>query len=144
MGTWYPSLVCNMQLRFDETFNVAEDDSPSPSSATSLEGSPSSGVFGPPVVRPLILAGGRDKLSQVAGRIPKSGTVELNGWRQAHTFELRFDWRDLPLHPQVVRDARIEIFLGMVQPDDFARGMVRANRDGSRSSIIDTSLSSQN
>lgn len=143
MGIWYPSFVVNLQLRFDEAFNVLEDESPPARSPTSIENGRQV-TFGPPVVRPLVLSGQKDQLTQVGSRIPKSGTVELNGLRQAHTFDLLFDFRDLPVDPRLIRAARVEIFLGMVQPAAFARGMKRANPDGSRDSIISTELSAQN
>lgn len=143
MPIWRPSVVCNLQLRFDEAFNVLEDDSPPAATVAGAE-SGGSRMFGPPVVRPLILSGAKDKLSQVGGRQPKSGTIELNGLRQAHTFDLVFDFRDLPIDVRLIRDVRIEIFLGLVTASNFATGVTRAQPDGSRSSIIDTTLSSVN
>lgn len=144
MPIWYPSFVVNMQIRFDESFNVTEDDSPAATSVTDQESNSGFLTFGPPAVRPLVLAGAQDKLTQVAGRIPRSGTVELNGLRQAHTFSLMFDYRDLPIDPRLIRDIRIEIFLGVVQPAAFARGMGGGVANGNRASVIDTSLSSTN
>lgn len=147
MGVYYPSLVVNMQLRFDESFSVIEDDSPTALSPTDIEQGKLL-FFKPPQVRPLLASGSKDQLTQVSGRIPKSGSVELNGYRQAHTFDLTFDFRDIPIDPRIIRDARIEIFLGVVQPANFARGMVSTtlNPDGStsRPSIISTQLSSTN
>lgn len=140
MPVWYPSVVCNLQLRFDEAFNVQEDDSPAATSPAAAEQN-SQQYFGPATVRPLILQGSRDKLTQVGGRQVKSGSVELNGLRQAHTFDLVFDWRDIPVDPRLIRDMRVEIFMGLVQASAFARGVTRANQDGSRDSIIDTTLS---
>lgn len=143
MPVWRPSVVCNLQLRFDEAFNVVEDDSPAAVSPSAAEQNAQQ-YFGPPTVRPLILSGAKDKLTQVGGRQVKNGHVELNGLRQAHTFDLTFDWRDIPIDPRLIRDMRVEIFLGLVQDAAFARGVTRANQDGSRDSIIDTTLSSTN
>ena len=143
MPVWYPSVVCNLQLRFDEAFNVQEDDSPSALSPAQAEQN-SQAYFGPATVRPLILSGSKDKLTQVGGRQVKSGTLELNGLRQAHTFDLILDWRDIPIDPRLIRDMRVEAFMGLVQPSAFGRGVTRANQDGTRDSIIDTTLSSTN
>lgn len=140
MGVWYPSLVVNLRLRFDEAFNVLEDQSPDvidPAGAESARSLPSQ----PPKVRPLLIQGAKDRLTQVAGRLPKSGEVALNGYRQAGTFSFVFDFRDLPIDPRIIRACGVEIFLGVVDPSKFARGMTRVEQDGSRQSVLDTSTS---
>lgn len=144
MPTWYPSVVVNLQVRFDETYNVLEDDSPDAQSMTGIE--PSAQSFGPAKVRPLVLSGAKDKLTQIAARIPMAGTVELAETRQAQKFSLTFDYRVFPIDPRVVRDCRVEIFIGVTQPGDFARGMVSVQTDQrtgieTRASVIDTSQS---
>lgn len=143
MPIFRPSVVVNAQIRFDESFNVNEDSSPDGSTISGAE-SGAQKIFGSPAVRPLIMSGSQDKLTQVGGRIPKSGSIELNGLRQAHTFDLTFDFKDFPIDSRLVRDMRVEIFIGVVQDAAFARGIVRSNSDGSRDSIIDTTLSSTN
>lgn len=132
---YHPSMVVNLRLRFDEALNVTIIEQPDPDSVVDL-------VTGrlddaTKLSRPLILDGAGDKLSHVVGRIPKNASIELNGYRQAGTFEMTLDWQDLPIDPRAIRSIGVEIYLGVVRPEAFARGIVKQDPDGRRSSILD-------
>jgi hypothetical protein len=51
---------------------------------------------------------------------------------------MTFDYRDLPIDPRVVRACGIEIHMGVVDPNDFATGMVSVDANGKRKSILRT------
>jgi hypothetical protein len=147
MPVFYPSMVCNLRLRFDEAFNVLNV--PTPVSVDDLSGGDiglatlQAAEFGPTApgqadIRPLITRRGADNLSQISARIPKSGSVELNGFRHAGTFQLTFDFQDLPIDPRLLRSAAVEIHLGAVPAADFGRGMTSFNASGARASILHT------
>jgi hypothetical protein len=156
---WYPSLVVNLRLRFDETFQISEIPEPGPS-----EGDPEATSAGAATIsaitsslrrvsgaaaavarrvamRPLIAQTGANNLSFVMNRVPRSATVELPGYRQAGKFTLEFDWRELPIDPRLVRSSYVEIFAGSVSPSDFASGMTRVEADGRRRSILNVQTS---
>jgi hypothetical protein len=78
------------------------------------------------------------RASWIYARVPKHGSVEDPGFRQAGKFELTFPFRDLPIDPRTVGAAAVEIHLGAVSHADFGRGMVQTNANGSRASVIQT------
>jgi hypothetical protein len=153
MPLYYPSMVVDITLRFDETLQVVD----SPSGATkqqsvgdlgtdtaggrdSVTGLDSSGkpfknksVIGtaygkkavPPTpstqLQPLVFRS--DNLTQIANRVPKRASVEIPSPRQAGKFNLTFDYRDLPIDPRLLKGAGIEIYLGAVPADQFAKGI---------------------
>lgn len=149
---WYPSLVVNFRLRFDESFQVAaEIPEPGPSggdpnsveitAATSrlpFEGVAKNFATYTSGTRPLITRTGKDNLSVVVERVPKSASVELPGYRQAGKFSLEFDWRELPIDPRLIRSAAVEIFAGTVSAQDFATGMTSVEPGGRRRSVLNT------
>lgn len=137
MPAFYPSLVVNFRLRFDEAFNVITV--PAPVSVDDLsDNTISPSAQGQADIRPLITQRGTDNLSHVSARIPDSAIVELPGFRQAGTFNLSFQFQDLPIDPRLLRSIGVEVHLGAVAASDFGDGMVRANAQGSRSSILNT------
>lgn len=154
MSTWYPSCVVNFRLRFDESFKIVEMAEPGPQSGDpqSTSGpiiSPSqvridgpitspSQVADVPSLRPLILQTGKDNLSTIANRVPKTASVELPAYRQAGKFNLEVDWRELPIDPRLIRSAGVEIFFGAVSPEDFASGMTSVDKNGRRRSVLNT------
>lgn len=130
-GTYYPSCVVNLMLRFDENFSIdakltpgastpAPTGSPNPPSMST--GTP---LFGANVTRPG---------SSLIGRIPKTASIELPGLRRPGSFSLTFDYRDLPIDPRLVRAVGVEIFLDTVTANDFAAGIVHLGTDGQRAS----------
>lgn len=132
MSISYPSVVVNLRLRFDETFQVVDLPEPLPQSGSIDAVSDDVG----PVTRPLITRVGNDNLSHILNRIPKSASFTLPGFRQAATFQLVFDYRELPIDPRLLRAIGVEIFQGVVKENDFATGMVQIEPDGTRRSIL--------
>jgi hypothetical protein len=129
---FYPSIVVNLRLRFDEAFQIVDLPEPVPQGGSVDAVSGASG----PVLRPLIIQQGKDNLSHILNRVPKTASVELPGYRTAGTFALGFDFRELPIDPRLLRAIGIEIYQGAVNPEDFATGMVQLEPDGTRRSIL--------
>lgn len=132
---WYPSCVVNIRLRFDEAFQITEIPDAGPQGG---DDTAQAATNARPVLRPLITQTGSNNLSFVMNRIPKSATVELPGYRQAGTFQLEFDWRELPIDPRLIRSAAVEIFLGSVSASDFSTGMTSVDSSGCRRSVLNT------
>jgi hypothetical protein len=51
---------------------------------------------------------------------PMELTIEDKGFREADTLEASFPFADLPLFPLVVRECRVEAYVGTVKAEDFA------------------------
>lgn len=144
MPAFYPSMIVDMTLLFDDTLHVTPDpvlESVDSIAANTILGgedfiqTPTPQLPGPEI--PLILRKGDSDFSFVGSRVPKAGSVELAGYRQAGNFSFTFDFRDLPIDPRVVRQASLEVHLGTVSAEDFAKGM-RKPGDKNRPSILDT------
>lgn len=88
--------------------------------------------------RPRAFTGGDSRVSYVLNRVPKRGTVERPGYRQAGTFEFTIDFKDLPIAPQLIRSAAVEVHLGSVPDAAFAEGIERADARGVRASTLRT------
>lgn len=54
---------------------------------------------------------------------PISVEIQKNGFRAADTATMTVDWRTIPFDPRIIRSAAVEIVVGVVDQDDFARGM---------------------
>lgn len=135
MATFYPSCVVNFKLKFDETLHLQPE--VTPRSVEEMVADPPAGA-GSVQPQPLILRRGAENVSFVLGRLPKSGSVSLPGYRQAGQFDFVFDFRDLPIDPRTVRSAAVEIHQGAVSSDAFARGMRGVNPNGTRDSVLVT------
>lgn len=122
MSIFRPSLVVDLKLRFDEALHVVR--LPDPGSIDRSLQSPNLGSTSRGL-EPLLTQTGDQNASFVFGRVPKTGSVELPGYRQAGTFEFTFDWRDLPIDARTVRACAVEIHLGAVSDSDFADGLSR-------------------
>lgn len=135
MTAWYPSLIVNIKLRFDEALHIVPDP---PLSTTADElANPARGTAGGQP-EPLIMRRGDENTSFVLNRVPKRATVELPGYRQAGQFSFEMDFRELPIDPRTVRAAAVDIYLGSVSASDFATGMTRMETDGTRRSVLRT------
>jgi hypothetical protein len=144
---FYPSVTCNLTLRFDETLAVntvpnapaanaqegsvpgqtAED--PAPGTRESEPGDARPGdtiedITAPTdtISTPVLLPKG-DAFTQIMARIPIKGSFELPGLRDAGKFNLEFDFRDVPIDPRVLRTVVVDIHLGAVSDENFAAGM---------------------
>lgn len=133
MAIFYPSLVCNLQLRFDEgvTLIPATD-----ADTLALTGADASSSTNAPQV--LASGSGADQLNTVLGIVPSMCSVELPGYRQAGTFKLTMAYSDLPLDPRAVRAIGVAIHLDGVQPGAWGDGMTGGLTAGRRSSILQT------
>lgn len=88
-------------------------------------------------IEPLTL--GTDSFTVIANRVPKKGTFTLPHPRAAPTFNLTFDFVEFPIDPQLLRAVGVEIHLGSVSSEDFARGMRgELDEDGRPLSILKT------
>lgn len=139
MATYRPSVVVNIKMKFDDRLTVA--DSPSPQTVQGrLEAPLTQGVKVPkPLVTQQVGVATGDQISWVLARIPKSGSFEMPGYRQAGKFNFTFDFRDLPIDPRTVRAAAIEIHAGTISDSDWAAGM-RGERhaSGTLKSVLQT------
>lgn len=129
---YYPSCVVNFRIRFDEELQVAvKMPQPEEQDGSSSELVGSGVVSGADktaaaVTRQnLITQTGTDNLSKILNRVPKSASIESGNFRQAGTFTLRLDYRELPIDPRIIRACRVEIFQGAVPEQDFGDGMAK-------------------
>lgn len=133
MPVYRPSCIVNFVLSFDESLTLAA--LPEPESVEGFivkpPGQDSVGQ-GKPI---FFQSAGRSK-SFAFGKVPRSGEIELPGYRQAGSFHMSFDYLELPIDPRCVRSAAVEIHLGTVSHQDFANGFKGRNADGSLSSIL--------
>lgn len=60
---------------------------------------------------------------QIGSILPARCTVERNGIRSADTFSVALPWTDFPFDPRLVRAIGVELYVGVVTPDDFRRGI---------------------
>lgn len=142
-SVYYPSMLVNFRLRFDEALDAFQV--PVARSSSDLLGNKSpSTQQGKPTPRPDIVSGSTgDGLSFIVGRIPKSATVELTGYRQAWKFSMEFEYQDLPIDPRLLRSCGVEIYADAVQATNFGAGMVETLptgtfvRRGRRKSVLE-------
>ena len=73
------------------------------------------------ILIPLTYAG--DGFTIITSRIPITGNFVLPHPREAGTFSMTFDYREFPIDPRLLRAVAVEIHLGCVSADDYARGM---------------------
>lgn len=136
MGAYYPSLVVNFKLKFDESLTLIPMAAPaSPDDMAKARDAQSA-----PASEAVILQAGIDHTSFVLNRVPKKCSVEMPGYRQAAKFSLSLDFKQLPIDPRTVRGAAVEIYLGTVSADDFAAGVTQTTPGptGARTTILQT------
>ncbi len=135
MPVFRPSVVCNIKMTFDESLLP----NASPPTAQSVDDT-ADAVSIPAVTQPQppILSTG-SAVSFVMGRVPRSLTLELPGYRQAATFTAQFDWRDFPIDPRTARAIALEIHGGAISDADWAAGIVKPATSGNpKKSILQT------
>jgi hypothetical protein len=87
------------------------------------------------------LSYGGDKFTVFTSRVPVSANIVLPHPREAGTFTLIFDYREFPIDPRLLRAVGVEIHLGTVTADDYARGMSgKRDASGRPLSLIRTRL----
>ncbi len=151
-AVFYPSLVFDLRVRFDESFTVntsAEESqnvlNPEQPTDRPLYQASSSNIPRPLVMQGQVTEAGTqtvkpgDNLSQLLFRIPKSASVELNGYRQAAKFSADFAYVDFPFEPQLLRGIACTIYMASVPAGLFGEGMLGAT---SRTAQGQTYLSS--
>lgn len=93
-------------------------------------GQPPPAIDGPP-------PDGRVVLGAIA---PRAAQIERNGLRTADTCTVTINHSDAPFDPRLLRAAGIEVTLGVVTPENYARGMAGERReDGSLLSMVERS-----
>lgn len=121
---FYPSVVCNFILRFDESLFVDQiPNLPQPDPQTGIVNAVAS-PSGKSTKSPLVSNPGTSNLTRVLNRVPRVASIDLPAYRTAGKFTLEIDWRELPIDPRIIRSAAVSIYVGTVSPSDFSSGMV--------------------
>ena len=82
---------------------------------------------------------GTDSFTVIANRVPKKASFNLPHPRSAPTFNITFDYVEFPIDPTLIRAVGVEVHIGAVSADDFARGMRgEVDEDGRPFSILKT------
>lgn len=122
MPVYYPAVAVRLVVRFDEAL-LTGSTMPAPTLPEDNAAKPV-GAPGGPSDKPALLNGAKDRLSHTLIMIPKTASIELPSYRQAPKFTLTFAFRDFPIDPRAMRAMSAEIFVGVVNGSDFARGML--------------------
>lgn len=115
----YPASKIRLKIRFEDF----GDEPPVPLLATVGDGPEAFGSGGAFEVSP-------SDFSRTQDILPKSWHVELNSPRKADTARVTFSLDQLPLDPQVVRSASVQIFAGVISSSDFAKANGRPGAAG--------------
>jgi hypothetical protein len=135
VSVFFPSMVVNLKLAFDDTLTIAVPGLPAwePNSVQGfVQGA---AAVTKPTSQPLVLAGG--PASYVLNRVPAAATVEMPGHRPAARFNLTFPYKDLPIDPRTIKSCAVDIYLGAVTRDGFAAGMHGQLLGGKKPSVLD-------
>lgn len=108
---FYPSCVVNITLRFEDKLYVRSSQTDPATRQVTYSNVP------------LVLRAGPEAESFIDNRIPKKCSVELPGLRTAGTYNLTFDFKELPIDPRTIRSAVCDIYFGTVSADDFSTGI---------------------
>lgn len=82
---------------------------------------------------------GTDGFTVISNRVPKRGTFVQPHPRTAGTFNLSFDYHEFPVDPRLIRAVGIEVHVGAVSAEDYARGMAgEKDTDGRPLSVLKT------
>lgn len=146
MPAFYPSVICNILLRYDETLQIVnlpglkQQGGEVPTGLDVLPAEQpdaiSSAQHGPNLEDLIKVTGTKDTASRFNSIVPKSASVEMSGYRTAGTFSVQVRWRELPIDPRMARAALVQVYQGTVNPDDFATGMIRLGADGERVAVL--------
>ncbi len=139
MPIYYPSVAAKLVVRFDEALlkgNTPEGSTPEQNAeaAAVIAALPINPVAdaGVPSSAPLLLNNtSPDGLSHSLAIVPTAANFELPTFRQAPKFSVTFAYRDFPVDPRAIRAISVEMYLGTVSGDNFARGML-GQSDGGR------------
>ncbi len=129
--TYYPACIVNLLIRFDESFNKAANQQQIALAKDTAATAPTNQVLKQlPNGGDLFNTQGNVAGSSVLGCVPLRGSIELNNIRKPSTFNLSFDYRDLPIDPRLVRSVGIEIFLDTMRGNSFAEAMFNLTNNG--------------
>lgn len=117
--TFTPSCVVNLNLRFESKLQIRALQENGAFQTEQLVTQRNTGVF-------------------VLNRVPKKCTVHFQGHTAAATWNMVFDYRELPIDPRTIVASTVEIHLGTVSATDFVLGMAGEYRPGIRRSILQT------
>jgi len=144
-NSYYPSTVVNFSLRFDEALLAGAEVAAGVSTEQAVA-EPAT-IPGKAFRSPDVVGGaskGSTQTSFVLNRVPKRCHVDLPSSRQAGTFDMEIAFTDLPIDPRTIRSAGVEIHMGTVSPENFARGMTQTPDTGQqRPSILRPVLHAQ-
>lgn len=113
MFVYYPTVATRLTIRFDEALLTGKTPAPT---TVEEEAASSDSVAA--------LVGAGDRLSHTLTIVPKTANIEIPSIRQSPKFSMNYAFRDLPIDPRAVRSASVEIYIGAVSSDNFARGML--------------------
>lgn len=88
---------------------------------------------------PTVVSGRPPDNRTVVGSIePLSVQIERNGLATAGTATIEIDYIDAPFDPRVIRNAHVEILVGVVSAEDYEAGIISNQRreDGSLLSVV--------
>lgn len=144
--TYYPSCVVDLRIRFDDAYTVTKSgavavrpgsvsllESPTYLAVRGIQERMEAGDTGIPL---FISPDNGDGLSHVLGRIPMRASVELPAYRQAGTFHLTFDYKDLPIDPRLIRACGVSIYMDTVTAAGFSQGATGKTALGQPPSFI--------
>lgn len=129
---YVPSMMAHFTLKFDESLQLQPDQQAVSVDTLTKTGSKAGANN---ATKPLIVSQGRE--SFVLNRVPLECTVDLPGYRQAGSFSLKMDFGEMPIDPRTVRAAAVELHLGTISHERFAKGISRPPKIGS-DSVLDT------
>lgn len=133
MSSYIPQVVVDLKLLLDPEMRPVRRE---PLPRNPCEVASAATMTTPLAVDPAVLRS--DGVSYVLGRIPSQARVELPGYRQAGTFDLTFRFDDLPLDARVVRAAAVEVHVGAVLAENYARGVRGERVNGRLASVLQT------
>jgi hypothetical protein len=82
---------------------------------------------------------GTDGFTVICNRVPKRGSFTLPHPRSAATFNLTLDYHEFPIDPRLIRAVGVEVHIGAVSAEDYARGMAgEKDTDGRPLSVLKT------
>lgn len=86
---------------------------------------------------PEALSAGPDDRVVLTGILSPSCEIQRNGLTTADTATIELDYADAPFDPRTIRSAAVELVVGVVGPDEYARGARGETRaDGELRSVV--------
>jgi hypothetical protein len=119
---YYPTLMVALRLVFDEAMLDTDPLSAAPSEASLVNPSTANKkALGMPTFWQSDAA--LPEVSRILNVIPTSAQLSLPGHRDAWTWKVTFDWRDLPIDSRVVRAVGASFYLACQPASAFAEAM---------------------